>query len=72
MLFRSQRIAFVVLAVPSPFALPLMVERYREKLSTEKLKDRIERLVKDMERAADAAAAPPLSAPSPARGRGLG
>ena len=59
---RSQRIEFVELAVPSPFALPLMVERYREKLSTEKLKDRIERLVKDMERAADAAASEPTTA----------
>ena len=55
---RSQRIEFVELKVPSPFALPLMVERFREKLSTEKLKDRLERLLKDMERAADAAARP--------------
>jgi ATP-dependent helicase Lhr and Lhr-like helicase len=54
---RAQRVDFVELKVPSPFALPLMVERYREKLSTEKLKDRIERLVKDMERAADAVGA---------------
>lgn len=53
---RRQRIAFVDLKVPSPFALPLMVERFREKLSTEKLKDRLDRLLKDMERAADAAA----------------
>ncbi|MES3014863.1 MAG: helicase-related protein, partial [Pseudomonadota bacterium] len=52
---RGQRIEFVELAVPSPFALPLMVERFREKLSTEKLKDRLDRLLKDMERAADAA-----------------
>ena len=52
---RGQRIEFVELKVPSPFALPLMVERYREKLSTEKLKDRLERMLKDMERAADAA-----------------
>jgi ATP-dependent Lhr-like helicase len=54
---RGQRIEFVELKVPSPFALPLMVERFREKLSTEKLKDRLERMLKDMERAADAAAA---------------
>jgi len=52
---RGQRIEFVELKVPSPFALPLMVERFREKLSTEKLKDRLERMLKDMERAADAA-----------------
>ena len=50
---RGQRVAFVELKVPSPFALPLMVERFREKLSTEKLKDRIDRLVRDMERAID-------------------
>ncbi|HKX42541.1 MAG TPA: ligase-associated DNA damage response DEXH box helicase, partial [Burkholderiaceae bacterium] len=50
---RSQRVEFVDLAVPSPFALPLMVERFREKLSTEKLKDRLARLLKDMELAAD-------------------
>ena len=55
---RGQRIEFVELKVPSPFALPLMVERFREKLSTEKLKDRLERMLKDMERAADAAARP--------------
>ena len=54
---RSQRIAFVDLAVPSPFALPLMVERFREKLSTEKLKDRLDRMLMDMEKAADAASA---------------
>jgi len=50
---RAQRVAFVELSVPSPFALPLMVERFREKLTTEKLKDRLDRLLKDMERAAD-------------------
>ena len=45
---REQRVAFVELAVPSPFALPLMVERFREKLTTEKLKDRLERMLKEM------------------------
>ncbi len=40
------------LNVPSPFALPLMVERFREKLSTEKLKDRLDRMLKDMEKEA--------------------
>lgn len=49
---RGQRIAFVELEVPSPFALPLMVERFREKLTTEKLNDRLARMLKDMERAA--------------------
>jgi len=51
----EQRVAFVDLAVPSPFALPLMVERFREQLTTEKLKDRLDRIVKDMERAAQQA-----------------
>ena len=37
--------ARVALAAPSPFALPLMVDRLREQLSTEKLKDRLERLL---------------------------
>jgi ATP-dependent Lhr-like helicase len=55
---RRQRIEFVELAVPSPFALPLMVERFREKLTTEKLKDRLVRMLKEMERAADEAVSP--------------
>lgn len=33
------------LKAPSPFALPLMVERLREQLSTEKLKDRLARIL---------------------------
>jgi len=37
---------------PSPFAFPLLVERFRERLSTEKLADRIARMVQDLERAA--------------------
>ena len=47
---RGQQVEFVDLTVPSPFALPLMVERFREKLSTEKLRDRIDRMLLDMER----------------------
>lgn len=50
---RSQRIDDVALPAPSPFALPLMVERFREKLTTEKLKDRLARIIRDAERAAD-------------------
>ncbi|MBY0467351.1 MAG: ligase-associated DNA damage response DEXH box helicase [Burkholderiaceae bacterium] len=46
----------VDLKAPSPFSLPLMVERLREKLSTEKLADRLARIVRDAERAADKAA----------------
>jgi ATP-dependent Lhr-like helicase len=49
----AQRIEFVELKAPSPFSLPLMVERFREKLSNEKLADRLERIVKDAQRMAD-------------------
>lgn len=41
----------VVLKAPSPFALPLMVERLREQLTTEKLKDRLDRLLAQSEAA---------------------
>jgi ATP-dependent Lhr-like helicase len=47
------RVEHVELKAPSPFSLPLMVERFREKLSTEKLADRLARIVKDAERVAD-------------------
>jgi ATP-dependent Lhr-like helicase len=48
----------VRLQAPSPFALPLMVERLREQLSTEKLKDRLARLVAEGEAALADAPAP--------------
>jgi ATP-dependent Lhr-like helicase len=51
-------IDLVELKVPSPFSLPLMVERLREQLTTEKLKDRLDRLLAD----AEAALAEPLPA----------
>ncbi|CAG9180348.1 ligase-associated DNA damage response DEXH box helicase [Cupriavidus pampae] len=41
-----------VLKRPSPFAFPLVVEFLREKLSTEKLADRIARMLAELERAA--------------------
>lgn len=37
---------------PTPFAFPLMVQRLRERLSSEKLSDRVARMVQDLERAA--------------------
>jgi ATP-dependent Lhr-like helicase len=58
---RSQRIEAVTLPAPSPFALSLMVERFREELSTEKLADRLERIVKEANAVIDA------PAPAPAR-----
>ncbi len=45
----AQRIEWVELRVPSPFALPLMVERFRERLSTEKLADRLARILAEAE-----------------------
>lgn len=37
---------------PTPFAFPLMVQRLRERLSSEKLSDRVARMVEELERAA--------------------
>jgi ATP-dependent helicase Lhr and Lhr-like helicase len=42
------------LQAPSPFALPLMVERFREQLSNEKLADRLQRLLQEAEKLLDA------------------
>lgn len=47
----SQRIDVVTLQVPSPFSLPLMVERFREQISTEKLSDRLDRILKSAAKA---------------------
>ncbi len=49
-----QRVEFVDLKAPSPLCLPLMVERLREKLSTEKLADRLQRMVREAQTVADA------------------
>ena len=40
----SQQIIIKSLEKPSPFSFPIMVDRLREKLSTEKLEDRIKRM----------------------------
>ena len=39
---------------PTPFAFPLMVEIFKDSLSTEQLSDRVERMVAALENAADA------------------
>jgi ATP-dependent Lhr-like helicase len=49
---RGQRIAYRLLARPTPFAFPLMVERLREQVTTEKLTARIERMLAELESAA--------------------
>lgn len=60
---RARSLTLVPLERPTPFALPLMVERFREKLSTEKLADRVARMLRELESAADktAAGAPPAA-----------
>jgi len=40
----------VALRHPSPMSLPLMVERFREKLTTEQLSARLDRILRDMEK----------------------
>jgi ATP-dependent Lhr-like helicase len=50
---QAQTIDLVPLRAPSPFALALMVERFREQLSTEKLADRLARNVADAQRVLD-------------------
>ncbi|UUX97940.1 ligase-associated DNA damage response DEXH box helicase [Aquabacterium sp. J223] len=65
---RWQRVV-VDLPAPSPFALPLMVERFREQFSTEKLADRLQRLLdaagKALGEPAEQAAAGPVQADAP-------
>jgi ATP-dependent Lhr-like helicase len=38
---------------PTPFAFPLIVEMFREKLTTEDLETRVARMVADLEKAAE-------------------
>jgi len=49
---RGQRVVYRLLNRPSPFAFPLMVERLREQVSTEALSARIERMLAELEAAA--------------------
>ncbi len=51
----SQRLVVQPLARPTPFAFPLMVERFREKLTNESVADRIARMVEQLEKAAGGA-----------------
>jgi ATP-dependent Lhr-like helicase len=62
----AQRVELVDLKVPSPFALPLMVERFREELSTEKLADRLQRIIAEAQGVLDGTAG---AAAAPARAR---
>jgi ATP-dependent Lhr-like helicase len=49
---RGQRARFTHPARPTPFAFPLLVEMFREELSTEALDARVARMVEELERAA--------------------
>jgi ATP-dependent Lhr-like helicase len=49
---RRQEVRYRLLSRPTPFAFPLMVERFREQVTTEQLSARIERMLADLERAA--------------------
>jgi ATP-dependent Lhr-like helicase len=48
----ARRIAYREVKRATPFGFPLMVERFREKVSTEKLSDRVARMVRELEKAA--------------------
>ena len=48
----TQQLIVKTLARPTPFSFPLMVERFREKLSNESVADRIARMVEQLEKAA--------------------
>ena len=61
----AQRLVVVDLKRPSPFAFPLMVERFREKLSNESLADRIARMVADLETRAGGVAVGTAAEPAP-------
>lgn len=50
---QSQTLCLHALQRPTPFALPLMVERLRERLSTETLADRLARMVQSLEATAN-------------------
>ncbi|HVF63923.1 MAG TPA: ligase-associated DNA damage response DEXH box helicase [Casimicrobiaceae bacterium] len=54
---RRSRALFTRPKRPTPFAFPLIVEMFREKLTTEALEARVARMVADLERAAAADAA---------------
>jgi ATP-dependent Lhr-like helicase len=50
---QGQQVELMVLRAPSPFALALMVERFREQVTTEKLADRLARYVAEAEKVLD-------------------
>ena len=59
---QTQTLRVQALSKPTPLAFPLMVERFREKLSNEPLAERIARMVSELERNADGAGPSPALA----------
>ena len=49
---QQKKLQLMQIKRPTPFAFPLLVERFRESSSSEKLADRIARMVADLEKAA--------------------
>lgn len=49
---RERSLQLCAITRATPFGFPLMVERFREKLSTEKLGDRVTRMLQELEKAA--------------------
>jgi len=47
---RKYEVDIVMLRQPTPMSLPLMVERFREKLSNEQLSARLDRIMREMDR----------------------
>ena len=60
---QGQQVELMTLRAPSPFALALMVERFREQVTTEKLADRLARYVAEAERVLDEPQPPVRPAP---------
>jgi ATP-dependent Lhr-like helicase len=50
----ERKVAYRAVRRATPFGFALMVERFREKVSTEKLSDRVARMVRELEKAAAA------------------
>jgi ATP-dependent Lhr-like helicase len=48
----ARKLAYRVVKRATPFGFALMVERFREKVSTEKLNDRVARMLRELEKAA--------------------
>ena len=64
---RARTLVEVTLERPGPFAFPLLIERLREQVSTEKLADRVARMVRELEAAAGLSAPADPGRAGPAR-----